>query len=193
MRIEKPADLARIVKTRRQGQGFTQQDVADAVGITRQSLARIERGYLGTSFETVLRIFEKLGISLEGKTDIQHHNTEQSLSPKANAALRAASAALTDPAYRNLDVSPLVAAATAAMRNMNDHTLSPTLSEWQSSLKDLTKQASEDMMKFEHELSDAEVRKALLDAAIEAGDPDHFSPHYEQKASRKEIDRNSNG
>ncbi|RLP75951.1 XRE family transcriptional regulator [Mycetocola tolaasinivorans] len=63
--IQKPADLARLIKTQRQTQRLTQQDVADAAGITRQSLARIERGHSGVAFDTILRIFEKLSIRLD--------------------------------------------------------------------------------------------------------------------------------
>jgi len=66
MRISKPADLARLVKTRRQSQGRTQQDVAAAAGITRQSLARIERGHGGVSFDTLTVVLDYLGIRLEG-------------------------------------------------------------------------------------------------------------------------------
>lgn len=69
MRIEKPGDLARIVKMQRQAYGLTQQEVADAVGITRQSLARIERGNGGVSFDTVLKIFAELDVHLDGKAE----------------------------------------------------------------------------------------------------------------------------
>lgn len=65
MKIEKPSDVARIAKTERQARGLTQQEVADGVGITRQSLARLERGHGGASFETVLRVFDLLDIRLD--------------------------------------------------------------------------------------------------------------------------------
>lgn len=94
MQIQKPADLARVVKTRRQALQLTQHDVADSAGITRQSLARIERGHAGTSFDTVLRIFERLGISIEVAP-----------SPRADVIGAAAN--------RNSDTSPLTAAALA--------------------------------------------------------------------------------
>lgn len=74
MRIQKPADLARIVKTQRQAQQLTQQQVADVTGITRQSLARIEGGHAGASFASVLRIFEYLGIQLEGNSSAEGAN-----------------------------------------------------------------------------------------------------------------------
>lgn len=69
LRISKPADLARLVKTRRHAHGRTQQDVADAVGITRQSLARVERGNAGISFDTLILIFDYLGIRLDATPD----------------------------------------------------------------------------------------------------------------------------
>lgn len=72
MQIQKPSDLARLVKTRRQALGLTQQNVADSIGITRQSLARIESGHGGASFETVLRIFDQLDIRLEAIRGSQH-------------------------------------------------------------------------------------------------------------------------
>jgi transcriptional regulator with XRE-family HTH domain len=69
MEVSKPADLARLVKSTRQIQGRTQQDVADAAGITRQSLSRIEGGHGGVSFDTVLLILDYLGIRLSGRRD----------------------------------------------------------------------------------------------------------------------------
>ncbi|MFC3399113.1 helix-turn-helix transcriptional regulator [Microbacterium amylolyticum] len=59
------------MKTQRQIQDLTQQSLADSVGVTRQSLARIERGHGGASFETVLRIFETLGIRLDATANAQ--------------------------------------------------------------------------------------------------------------------------
>lgn len=62
--VQKPADLARVIKNARLGMELTQQDLADAVGVTRQSIARIERGNASSSFDTVLRIFSRLGLTL---------------------------------------------------------------------------------------------------------------------------------
>lgn len=69
MKLQTPSDLARLVKNARVQRNLTQQDVADAVGITRQSLARLERGNGGTSFDTVLVILDHLGIRLDATTD----------------------------------------------------------------------------------------------------------------------------
>lgn len=65
MRLQNPSNLARLVRNARTQLGLTQQDVADAVGITRQSLARLERGNCGISVGTVIVILDHLGIQLE--------------------------------------------------------------------------------------------------------------------------------
>ena len=111
MKIQKPADLARAVKTRRQAQGFTQQDIANAVGITRQSLARIERGHGGASFDTILRIFTELGLGLEATTDKQNGSAtaappQNNDSPQQSATARnTKTSALTAAGDRNIDTS----------------------------------------------------------------------------------------
>lgn len=143
MKIQKPADLARIVKTRRQAQGLTQQDIADAVGITRQSLARIERGHAGASFDTILRIFDKLGIHLEVASSGQRHPSV----PLSSADV-----------LRNIDISAVIAAAmgdidtsaiaAAAAGNIDTNTLLP---EWRAKWRHLSTPLQ----------------------AIEARDPDH--------------------
>lgn len=67
MRIQSPADAARVMKTQRLRRGLTQQAVAEAVGITRQSYARVEQAHGGASFATYLKIFEFLGVALDGE------------------------------------------------------------------------------------------------------------------------------
>lgn len=138
MRIQKPADLARAVKTRRQAQGLTQQDIAEAVGITRQSLARIERGHGGASFDTVLRVFAELGIRLEATSDDQHP--------------------ITLPIPNDDPLRQATSAALAATRDIHTSSLS------------------------------------LLNAAIEAGDPDRVdSTAAEGVRSRGPSDGMGNG
>ncbi len=184
MQIQKPADLARAVKTRRQAQDLTQQDIADAVGITRQSLARIERGHAGTSFDTVLRIFEKLGINLEA-TSIDQQQITSPIPAANNDALRnATSAALA--VTRNVQASAIAAAAAAAVRSIDTSTLA---SKWQTTLNDLTSQVRETAARAGSEPSAREARQALLNAAIEAGDPDRgYSTTAEKVRSRETSD-----
>ena len=196
MQIQKPSDLARLVKTRRQAHGLTQQEVADDVGITRQSLARIERGHGGVSFDTVLRILEKLDIHLEAATNSQHQlatpSFDGSVQRTASGALVAgrsidtsALAAAAAAATRNIDTSALAAAAAAATRNIDTSALaaaaaaatrnidtSAQLSKWRTSLNELAVQVQQAAARTGSAVDTTEARRALLSAAIEAGDPD---------------------
>ncbi|WP_296193777.1 helix-turn-helix transcriptional regulator [uncultured Microbacterium sp.] len=98
MNLQSPSDLARVIKNARTQRGATQQDVADAVGITRQSLARIERGHGGASFGTVLLILDHLAIRLEATPK---NRTGVDTAEPAPTAAQAAAAALD----RRLDES----------------------------------------------------------------------------------------
>ena len=51
MQIHAPADAARAIKSRRLALGLTQLEAAQAIGITRQSLARIEQANGGALYE----------------------------------------------------------------------------------------------------------------------------------------------
>ncbi|SEB98860.1 DNA-binding transcriptional regulator, XRE-family HTH domain [Paramicrobacterium humi] len=224
MQIQKPSDLARIVKTRRQAQHLTQQEIADAVGTTRQSIARIERGHGGASFDTVLRILEKLDIRLEatakprrqqagsisGGDRIQKiifdaldagRNTSTLAAAAAEATREidtSALAAAAAEATREIDTSALAAAAAAATREIDTSALaaaanrkvdisafaaaaaaatreidaSALIAGWRTALNDLTHRVQETAARTGSDIGVEEARKALLSAAIEAGDPD---------------------
>ncbi|WP_277959896.1 helix-turn-helix transcriptional regulator [Frigoribacterium faeni] len=92
MKLQTPSDLARLIKNARVQQSLTQHDVAHAVGITRQSLARLERGNGGTSFDTVLLILDHLGIHLNAATD---RDTAALATDATRGAAQAAADALT--------------------------------------------------------------------------------------------------
>lgn len=115
MQIQKPADLARIVKTQRQAQGFTQQEVAESVGITRQSLARIESGHAGASFDLVLRILDELNIHLEANSYRQPIANVSIPARDTDALWKETSAAIADAL--KVGTSAIVAAATAAKQS----------------------------------------------------------------------------
>ncbi|WP_435747256.1 helix-turn-helix transcriptional regulator [Microbacterium sp. PMB16] len=100
--MQTPSDLSRLVKNARVQRNLTQQDVADAVGITRQSLARLERGNGGTSFDTVLLILDHLGIHLDA-------TTERRTFPAGVVAKGAAQAAADALAKR---ITPLIGSGT---------------------------------------------------------------------------------
>ncbi len=206
MQIQKPSDLARIVKTRRQALGLTQQDVADAVGITRQSLARIESGHGGVSFETVLRIFEQLDIRLEvARSQHQLANSTRNndgfqriasdalassrsvdTSALTAAALRSVdTSALTAAALRNVDIPAIAAAAAAATRGIDSSVL---LSSWRNALNNLTVQVQATGARVGGEIDAKEARKAILSAAIEAGDPDREHATIEEELDPREIE-----
>lgn len=89
VKLRTSSDLARLVKNARARRQLTQQDVADAVGITRQSLARLERGNGGTSFDTVLLILDHLGVHLGATTDSRTTPTAAVASDAAQAAANA--------------------------------------------------------------------------------------------------------
>ncbi|GGH43169.1 helix-turn-helix transcriptional regulator [Microbacterium album] len=108
MKLQTPSDLARLVKNARVQRTLTQQDVADAVGITRQSLARLERGNGGTSFDTVLLILDHLGIHLDATTD------RRTAAP-ATVAPRGAAQAAADALSKR--ITPLIGSGTPEALN----------------------------------------------------------------------------
>lgn len=106
MRVTKSADLARLVKSTRQALGRTQQDVAEAAGITRQSLSRVEAGHGGISFDTVLLILDYLGIRLDGQRGSRLDSEPGHLAPSPLAASLARGKAATLAALKQVgDVS----------------------------------------------------------------------------------------
>lgn len=63
MIIQRPADLAVIIKSQRKAQGYTQKELAKLTGLSQRSVSSIERtGEMHTS--TLLRIFAALRIQL---------------------------------------------------------------------------------------------------------------------------------
>ena len=90
MKIQTPSHLARLVKNARAQRELTQQDVADAVGITRQTLARLERGHAGISFDTVILILDHLGIQLDATPTSPDEASAETL-PVSSEAQAAAS------------------------------------------------------------------------------------------------------
>lgn len=146
MQITKPSDLARAVKSRRQKLGLTQQEVAEGAGITRQSLARVERGIGAPSFDTVLRIFDQLGLTLDASAP--EHEDE-------------GGAGTARPSR-----TAVAAARTVFTRDV------PALDGWQKGLADTLHRARPAGAVSDTETADRVARVAALDAALRAGDPD---------------------
>ena len=170
MLIQAPADLARLVKTRRQARGLTQQHVADAAGITRQSLARIEHGHGGVAFDTVLRILDELGIDLDAKsTDEQPATDVRSTNPHQNHA----------------DVWSAVAEVTSPKVD-----LTSALSSWSTFYSNRIAHLQETAARAGTHISADAARRALLNAAIEEGNPDRErgpGPEGEPAATAQEV------
>lgn len=66
----KPTRLTNSIRELRARQGLTQADVADAVGVTRQTINAIEQGKYSPSLEAAFAISLVLGVPLE---DVFHH------------------------------------------------------------------------------------------------------------------------
>jgi DNA-binding XRE family transcriptional regulator len=49
----------------REGLGLTQEQLADLIGLSRQSIISIERGHFMPSIETALRLSSALGIQID--------------------------------------------------------------------------------------------------------------------------------
>lgn len=63
MIIQRPTDLAALIKSRRKKQGYTQKELARLTDLSQRSVSAIERsGEMHTS--TLLRIFAALSIQL---------------------------------------------------------------------------------------------------------------------------------
>jgi putative transcriptional regulator len=59
------AGLSNRVRELRAGRGMTQQELADAIGVTRQTVVAIEGDKYSPSLETAFRIARVFGVGLE--------------------------------------------------------------------------------------------------------------------------------
>jgi putative transcriptional regulator len=66
----KPTKLTNSIKDLRTLHGLTQADLADAVGVTRQTVIAIEQGKYSPSLEMAFQISRVLGARLE---DVFHY------------------------------------------------------------------------------------------------------------------------
>lgn len=60
-------EIGNIIKQRRKFLGITQQDLSEIIGIGLRSLVDIETGKANPTLETLLLIFEALGLSIDVK------------------------------------------------------------------------------------------------------------------------------
>lgn len=62
--IEERAKIVSAMIAQRHNQGLTQRDLAEMCGLPHSSVARIESGKTSPNLTTLLKIFNKLGLSL---------------------------------------------------------------------------------------------------------------------------------
>jgi transcriptional regulator with XRE-family HTH domain len=60
-------EAGRLVQARRKSLGMSQESLAALSGVPQPNLSKIERGQEGTRLETILRLFEVLGMDLYGE------------------------------------------------------------------------------------------------------------------------------
>ena len=65
MKINRPADLAALVREARQQKGWTQIELASRLEVHRDWVLRLESGASGVALGIVLRALRELGIELQ--------------------------------------------------------------------------------------------------------------------------------
>lgn len=65
MKIRSVRDLVAVLRGRRTDQGWSQQRLADAAGVSRSWLANLELGKPSAEVSRLLALFESLGLTLE--------------------------------------------------------------------------------------------------------------------------------
>jgi putative transcriptional regulator len=66
----KPTKLTNTIRDLRTERGLTQAELADAIGVTRQTVIAIEQGKYSPSLEMAFQISRELGAAL---TDVFHY------------------------------------------------------------------------------------------------------------------------
>ena len=62
--IRSPEDLGRAVAGIRQARGLTQAELGEQSGMSRDTIAQLERGRQGRSIELLLRLLRRLGATV---------------------------------------------------------------------------------------------------------------------------------
>ncbi len=70
--MAKALPFSNRIKEMRESKRLTQQDLADAIGMTRQTIVAIEKGKYSPSLEAAFRIAHTLGTNLEDVFLWQH-------------------------------------------------------------------------------------------------------------------------
>ncbi|MBS1489080.1 MAG: helix-turn-helix transcriptional regulator [Bacteroidetes bacterium] len=62
--IAKKESIGELIQTRRKSRNIRQADLAEIAGISPRTLRDIEKGIANPEFETLLKIFEVLGLGI---------------------------------------------------------------------------------------------------------------------------------
>jgi HTH-type transcriptional regulator/antitoxin HipB len=62
--VRSPEDLGRAVAGIRQTRGLTQAELGEQAGMSRDTIAQLERGRQGRSIELLLRLLRRLGATV---------------------------------------------------------------------------------------------------------------------------------
>lgn len=65
MKVQSQAGLGQVVRAARTRNGWSQQDLADRAGLSRQSMVALEQGESNPRWDTVLRLLSALGMELD--------------------------------------------------------------------------------------------------------------------------------
>ena len=68
MRIDAAADIGRVLHLARKERGWTQQQLADAAGVSRDWVVRVEQGNGRVEVQLVLRTLSALGMAMSVAT-----------------------------------------------------------------------------------------------------------------------------
>lgn len=90
------------IRRLREAAGLRQQDLADAIGLTRTSITNIEKGIQPVSVENLRIIAEKFGVSLDflAGHEVPTLDNQDSTSTRANVEINAGGPEHCDPAHR---------------------------------------------------------------------------------------------
>ncbi len=69
-------DIRNLVRQHRLPSGMTQQDLAERVGVTRQTILSIEKGKYTPSVALALRLADVLGVSVEALFQLNKEETD---------------------------------------------------------------------------------------------------------------------
>jgi y4mF family transcriptional regulator len=74
--ISSPEAFGAVIRSRREGMGWTQQQLANKIGMSRQWVVSLERGNTSVALDRALRALFALGMELSADVHFQPPNAE---------------------------------------------------------------------------------------------------------------------